>query len=203
MFEIEYYRDASGKKPVESFIDGLDLVMKPNTFGLVELLERYGPELGMPFSRHLEDGIFEFRVVRGSDSVRILYFFVVGKRVVLTHGFRKKTQKARHAGKSKEPSRSARIGGREMNDFRRHLEASLKDPAFKEEWDVQAVEREVARSIVEARMREGLTQQELARRSGMMPANLCRLENGNGNPSVATLSKIASGLGCKLEIRFV
>ena len=49
----------------------------------------------------------------------------------------------------------------------------------------------------------GLTQQELARRSGMKPANLCRLENGNGNPSVATLSKIASGLGRKLEIRFV
>lgn len=88
-------------------------------------------------------------------------------------------------------------------DFRRHLEASLKDPAFKEEWDAQAVEREVARGIVEARMREGLTQQELARRSGMKPANLCRLENGNGNPSVATLSKIASGLGRKLEIRFV
>ena len=37
----------------------------------------------------------------------------------------------------------------------------------------------------------------------MKPANLCRLENGNENPSVATLSKIASGLGRKLEIRFV
>ena len=44
-----------------------------------------------------------------------------------------------------------------MSDFRRHLEASLKDPAFKEEWDAQAVEREVARGIVEVRMREGLT----------------------------------------------
>ena len=52
-------------------------------------------------------------------------------------------------------------------------------------------------------MREGLTQQELARRSGIKPANLCRPENGNGNPSVAILSKIAAGLGRKLEIRFV
>lgn len=90
-----------------------------------------------------------------------------------------------------------------MGDFRRHLETSLEDPAFREEWDAQAAEREVARGIVEARMREGLTQQELARRSGMKPANLCRLENGNGNPSVATLSKIAAGLGRKLEIRYV
>ena len=37
----------------------------------------------------------------------------------------------------------------------------------------------------------------------MKPANLSRLENGNGNPSVATLAKIAHGLGRKLEINFV
>ena len=90
-----------------------------------------------------------------------------------------------------------------MGDLRRHLEASLEDPAFKEEWEAQSAEREVARGIVEARMQEGLTQQELARRSGMKAANLCRLENGNGNPSVSTLSKIANGLGRKLEIRFI
>ena len=59
------------------------------------------------------------------------------------------------------------------------------------------------RQIVEARMEAGLSQQELANRCGMKPANLCRLENGNGNPSVATLNKIAHGLGRKLEISFV
>ena len=48
-----------------------------------------------------------------------------------------------------------------------------------------------------------LTQAELAEACGMKPANLCRLENGNGNPSVATLSKIARGLGRKLQISFV
>lgn len=90
-----------------------------------------------------------------------------------------------------------------MSDFREHLEESLKDSEFKQEWDVQAVEREVTRQIVEARMAEGMTQAELAEACGMKPANLCRLENGNGNPSVATLSKIARGLGRRLEISFV
>ena len=90
-----------------------------------------------------------------------------------------------------------------MSDFRRHLEASLADPEFKAEWDAQADEREVMRQIVEARMAEGMTQAELAEACGMKPANLCRLENGNGNPSVATLSKIAHGLGRKLQISFV
>ncbi|MDO4183378.1 MAG: helix-turn-helix transcriptional regulator [Coriobacteriia bacterium] len=89
-----------------------------------------------------------------------------------------------------------------MSDFREHLERSLQDPAFKAEWDAQAAERDVTRKIVQARQEEGLTQAELAQRCGMKPANLCRLENGNGNPSVATLARIAAGLGRRLEINF-
>lgn len=90
-----------------------------------------------------------------------------------------------------------------MSDFRKHLERSLADPEFEAEWERQQPECEVARSIVEARLAEGMTQQELASRSGMKASNLCRLENGNGNPSVATLNKIARGLGKRLKISFV
>lgn len=90
-----------------------------------------------------------------------------------------------------------------MSDFRKHLERSLQDEEFAREWEEQSAERDVMHRIVEARMEEGLTQQELAERCGMKASNLCRLENGNGNPSVATLEKIARGLGRKLEISFV
>lgn len=93
MFEIEYYRTPEGRCPVETFIDGLDMRMKAKVFGRLELLEEYGPRLGMPFSRPLEDGILELRTVQGNDITRILYFFVVGERIVLTNGFVKKTQK--------------------------------------------------------------------------------------------------------------
>lgn len=90
-----------------------------------------------------------------------------------------------------------------MGDFRKHLEKALEDPAFREEWDSQAVERGLMRCIVEARLEEGLSQKELAERSGLKQSNLSRLENGNGNPSVATLAKVAHGLGRRLEISFV
>ena len=90
-----------------------------------------------------------------------------------------------------------------MSDFRKHLEKSLvEDPAFRAEWEAQAAEREVMRRVVEARIEEGMTQAELAEQCGMKAANLCRLENGNGNPSVATLERIARGLGRKLVIDF-
>ena len=47
----------------------------------------------MPYSEKLEDGIFELRAKVGSDISRVLYFFVVGRKIILTNGFIKKTQK--------------------------------------------------------------------------------------------------------------
>lgn len=90
-----------------------------------------------------------------------------------------------------------------MSDFRDHLEQSLNNKEFKQEWDSQSVEREIVRQIVEARLEQGMSQVQLANACGMKPANLCRLENGNGNPSVATLVKIAHGLNRKLKVSFV
>lgn len=67
--------------------------MRAKVFGRLELLEEHEPALGMPFSRHLDDGIFELRTVQRSNITRVLYFFVAGGEIVLTHGFVKKTQK--------------------------------------------------------------------------------------------------------------
>ena len=60
---------------------------------MLELLELKGNELREPYSKYLTDGIFELRVKQGSDISRVLYFFVVGRKIILTNGFRKKTQK--------------------------------------------------------------------------------------------------------------
>lgn len=93
MFAIDYYESESGRKPVEDFINSLDLKMRVKIFGRLQLLKEYGPKLGMPFSRHLDDGIFELRTVQGNGNARILYFFFAGGRIILTHGFTKKTTK--------------------------------------------------------------------------------------------------------------
>jgi len=55
--------------------------------------EEKGTELREPYSAPLEDGIFELRCKLGSNITRALYFFYVGKRIVVTNGFIKKTQK--------------------------------------------------------------------------------------------------------------
>lgn len=57
------------------------------------LLEHNGPLLREPYSKPLGDGIFEIRAQQGSNITRILYFFFIGRQVVLTNGFVKKSQK--------------------------------------------------------------------------------------------------------------
>ena len=75
------------------FLDSLDRKMNAKLIGLMELLEEKGTELREPYSAPLEDGIFELRCKLGSNITRALYFFYVGKRIVVTNGFIKKTQK--------------------------------------------------------------------------------------------------------------
>ena len=59
----------------------------------LDLLEMNGPLVREPYSKPLENGIFELRIKQGSDSTRVLYFFIIGKKAVLTNGFVKKSQK--------------------------------------------------------------------------------------------------------------
>lgn len=92
-FNVEYFEKSKGNYPAEKFILEQDIKMRAKLFKLLELLEAKGNELREPYSKHLDDGIFELRAIQGSDITRILYFFVVGKKIILTHGFTKKTKR--------------------------------------------------------------------------------------------------------------
>ena len=92
-YSIEYYEKDDGSRPVEEFILSQDNKMKAKIMAMLDFLAEKGPALREPYSKHLEDGIFEVRAKQGSDISRVLYFFIVGKRVILTNGFVKKTQK--------------------------------------------------------------------------------------------------------------
>ena len=92
-FEVKFYDKADGTKPAKDFILGLAIKMRAKMLRIVDFLEVNGSDLREPYSKHLDDGIFELRAQVGSDLSRVLYFFVLGRKVVLTHGFIKKTQK--------------------------------------------------------------------------------------------------------------
>ena len=92
-FQVEYYEKQDGSIPVEEFLLSQDLKMRTRIYRLLSLLEEFGNTLREPYSKSLTDGIFEIRVQQGTDISRILYFFVVGQKIILTNGFVKKAQK--------------------------------------------------------------------------------------------------------------
>ena len=92
-FEIIIYKKENGESPASQFMEGLQEKMQAKIAMGIYLLRKNGNLLREPYTKHLEDGIFELRAKQGSDISRVLYFFVIGKRIVLTNGFIKKTQK--------------------------------------------------------------------------------------------------------------
>ncbi len=92
-FEVEFFEKIDGTFPAEEFILAQDKKMKAKLYRMIELLEERGYTLREPYSKMLNDGIFELRAKQGNDISRILYFFVVGSKIILTNGFVKKTQK--------------------------------------------------------------------------------------------------------------
>lgn len=92
-FVVEFYETPDGSCPVRDFLDLLDEKMRAKTLWTLKLLAQYGNELREPYSKFLEDGIFELRVKQGTNIVRVLYFFIVDQKIIVTNGFLKKTMR--------------------------------------------------------------------------------------------------------------
>lgn len=92
-FEIIFYDKPDGTEPAKDFILSLDDKMKAKVLSLLELLSVNGSKFREPYSKHIVDGIFELRAKVGSNISRVFYFFVIGKKIIITNGFIKKTQK--------------------------------------------------------------------------------------------------------------
>lgn len=92
-FTVEFFEKEDGTFPAEEFILAQDLKMRAKIFRMVELLELKGNDLREPYSKKISGNIYELRTKQGTNITRILYFFVVGKKIILTNGFVKKTDK--------------------------------------------------------------------------------------------------------------
>ena len=83
-----------------------------------------------------------------------------------------------------------------------HLKEKMKNPEFQRAWRGLDEEFEVLESIIKAREKAGLTQEQLAKRIGTKQPALSRLERGGFNrATVETLRKIAEALDVRLVVR--
>lgn len=92
-FDVDFYEKLNGTRPAQEFIMTLEPAMRAKTLWVIQMLEQNGNALREPYTKSIGNGIFEVRAKVGSDITRVLYFFVVGQKIILTNGFVKKTQK--------------------------------------------------------------------------------------------------------------
>lgn len=91
-----------------------------------------------------------------------------------------------------------------MDDLEKYLNERLeKDEEFKKIWEEEANKREVVKMLVAMRIKEGLTQKELAQRLHTSQSSIARLESGKGNPTLNFLVKLGKVLNKRLELHYL
>jgi phage-related protein len=111
MWEIELYSTNKGEEVVANFLDSLPVKHRVKAIWEIDLLAVYGTSLTMPYVRHIEGKLWELRIKFASDISRIFYFLPTGEKIVLLHGFFKKTDDI--------PQEEKDIAIRRMNNYER------------------------------------------------------------------------------------
>ena len=78
----------------------------------------------------------------------------------------------------------------------------MKDPDYRKAHEVLEPEFEFARALIEARVKAGITQEQLARRMKTTQSVVARLESGRTRTSTQTLERVAAATGTRLKITF-
>lgn len=87
-WRIQYYSES-----VRLSVEGWPIGIRAVYARITERMEVFGPNLGLPFTRALGEGLFEIRA-KGKEGIgRAFFCTVVGQEIVILHAFIKKTQK--------------------------------------------------------------------------------------------------------------
>lgn len=104
-----FYETIDGRRPVDKFVESLDVETQDKFIIKQQLLQDFGPQLRHPHTDYLGEGLFELRFKGKEGQIRILFFFFYEKRVIFTNGFIKKTQNT--------PRREIEIAQERRKDF--------------------------------------------------------------------------------------
>ena len=176
---------------VERELDALPADMQARFARIGRLIGTFGLErVGAPHVRHLTGPLWEIRLSGRDGIARALYVVATGRRVVVVRAFVKKTR------------RTPRQGGNAMSTLDELHERWSRNADYREAYERLGPEFELARALIEARTRAGITQAELAARMKTTQSAVARLESGRVPPSTRTLEKVARATGTRLRIQF-
>jgi len=95
---------------VEAEINALPAGFVARFVRYAERMETYGPNLGMPHTRSVGDGLFELRLKAAEGIARVFFCTLIGRQIVVLHQFVKKNEKT--------PKRELQIAWNRMREIR-------------------------------------------------------------------------------------
>ena len=87
-------------------------------------------------------------------------------------------------------------------DFQTHKKKLLQDPEFRKVYEETRLEFEISRAIIAARIKNGLSQKELAEKLNTRQSVISRVENARTIPSLSFLKRLAKVLDVSLQVKF-
>ncbi len=76
----------------------------------------------------------------------------------------------------------------------------MKDKSYKKAYNELEFEFSLIRAIIDARLKKGITQKEIAKRMGTKQSSIARFESGKYNPTLAFVQKLANAVGTKIKV---
>ena len=104
-WKVTFYSDR-----VEAEINALPAGLVARFVRYGERMEIYGPDLGMPHTRSMGNGLFELRLKAAEGIARVFFWTVVVRQIVMLHQFVKKSEKT--------PKRELKIAQNRMKEIR-------------------------------------------------------------------------------------
>ena len=92
-WSILFYVDEDGESPVRTFLRSLDRTTRARFGWSIEQLRLRDVSAREPLVKKLDSRLWELREESQTNIYRVIYCFVSGRRIVLLHGFQKKTQR--------------------------------------------------------------------------------------------------------------
>ena len=90
-----------------------------------------------------------------------------------------------------------------MKTLEAALSKRMKEPGFRAEYEALEPEFAIVQAMIDARRKSGLTQQQLAEKTGIAQGDISKIESGDANPSLKTLKRLAAGMGTRLRLEFL
>lgn len=95
--KLVFYKQTDGTKPAGKFISSLPTKLRAKVMRDLDLLEKYGFNLGLPYVRKIQgakyEKLYEMRTKFASNITRIFYFFETKDGIVILNGYLKKSDK--------------------------------------------------------------------------------------------------------------